>query len=66
MVEGCSGGNIPLELLIGVYMENKSVRFQALFTPEIDKRLKEVAERKAMSRNEIINKALAAYLKQCK
>lgn len=47
-------------------MENKSIRFQALFTPEIDKRLKEVAERKGMSRNEIINKALAAYLKQCK
>ena len=43
---------------------NKSVRMNILITEELRGKLLEVSEKKGMSMNEIINKALAAYLKR--
>ena len=43
---------------------NKSVRMNILITEELREKLLEVSEKKGMSMNEIINKALAAYLKR--
>lgn len=43
---------------------NKSVRMNILITEELKEKLIEVSVKKEMSMNEIINKALAAYLKR--
>ena len=43
---------------------NKSVRMNILITEELKEKLVEVSEKKGMSMNEIINKALSAYLKR--
>ena len=43
---------------------NKSVRMNILITEELKEKLVEVSDKKGMSMNEIINKALASYLKR--
>lgn len=43
---------------------NKSIRMNILITQEIKEKLVEVSEKKEISMNEIINKALSAYLKR--
>lgn len=43
---------------------NKSVRMNILITEELKEKLVEVSEKKGVSMNEIINKALASYLKR--
>ena len=43
---------------------NKSVRMNILITEELKGKLVEVSGKKGLSMNEIINKALAAYLKR--
>ena len=43
---------------------NKSMRMNILITEELKEKLVKVSEKKEMSMNEIINKALAAYLKR--
>ncbi len=43
---------------------NKSVRMNILITQELKEKLVEVSEKKEISMNEIINKALGAYLKR--
>ena len=42
--------------------EPRSVRMQVLITPSADAKMKAVSENKHISKNEIINKALNAYL----
>ena len=44
--------------------KNKSVRMNILITEELKEKLVEVSDKKGMSMNEIINKALASYLKR--
>ena len=43
---------------------NKSVRMNILITQELKEKLLEVSDKKGISMNEIVNKALAAYLKR--
>lgn len=43
---------------------NKSVRMNILITEELKEKLVEVSDKKRISMNEIINKALASYLKR--
>ena len=43
---------------------NKSVRMNILITQELKEKLVEVSNKKEMSMNEIINKALSSYLKR--
>lgn len=43
---------------------NKSVRMNILITENLKKKLVEISEKKEMSMNEIINKALSSYLKR--
>lgn len=43
---------------------NKSVRMNILITQELKEKLVEVSEKKEISMNEIINKALSSYLKR--
>ena len=43
---------------------NKSVRMNILITQELKEKQEEGSEKKEISMNEIINKALAAYLKR--
>ena len=43
---------------------NKSVRMNILITEELKEKLVEISEKKGISMNEIINKALASYLKR--
>lgn len=45
---------------------NRSIRKAVLITPEADKKLKKVATDKNLSQNDIINKALDAYLARFK
>ena len=43
---------------------NKSVRMNILITEELKEKLVEVSDKKGISMNEIINKALSSYLKR--
>ena len=43
---------------------NKSVRMNILITEELKGKLVEVSDKKGISMNEIINKALSSYLKR--
>ena len=43
-------------------VENKTIRKQFLFTSSMTSKLKKVSEIRGESQNEIVNKALAAYL----
>ena len=45
---------------------NRSIRKAVLITPEQDDKLRKVSEDKKMSQNDIINKALDAYLARFK
>ncbi|MEE1072686.1 MAG: hypothetical protein U0L26_09940 [Cellulosilyticum sp.] len=45
---------------------NRSIRKAVLITPEADEKLKKVATDKNLSQNDIINKALDAYLARFK
>jgi hypothetical protein len=45
---------------------NRSVRKAVLITPEQKEKLKRVADDKGLSQNEVINKALDAYLARFK
>lgn len=45
---------------------NRSVRKAVLITPEQQEKLKRVADDKGLSQNEVINKALDAYLARFK
>lgn len=45
---------------------NRSIRKAVLITPESDEKLKKVATDKNLSQNDIINKALDAYLARFK
>ena len=45
---------------------NRSVRQSVMLDPETKEKLREVAYKNKLSENEIINRALAAYLKRYK
>ena len=47
-------------------MKNRSIRKQILLTEEDNNTLKKVSELTGLSKNEIINKGLVAYLKRYK
>jgi len=44
--------------------QNRDVRKNFLITGELNQKLQDVAKRKYMSQNEIVNKALESYLKR--